>query len=1465
MTIIDTIPAPPLTGISLGTVSSGLTANLVGNVVTTTLSTPLLPTQCRLVEVNFTIPLTATVGSTITNCAIMQIPGAPPREACASFVVNAPSPKPCLRKQVCNELPSYMPGDTLRYRLRIQNIGGLPITGATITDILNPNLEYVGNPSYRVGSSWSAPCNPSSNWSGVAFSQTGNTLSFTLPSIPATCQSIFYNNCGLYGTTTVPYYFIEFDVRVSDTTALGNIPNIFSIAGGTVTSPVNSNTELINVIGTSGFFLDKSVAKDTTSWASSTTTGPGSNVNYRLQFSVAPGSVGLRHITFADLLPRDDGTNDNLILGPCTPRGSFFDVNWVSSILTAPPATDHNNAASFSNVNNFMPPGSPGTMFSGGCGTAGSWASGISTGNTNLGYYFGSTPVGAGNTATSMFTVGVPSSAKIGEIACNTFAANAAVRHLINSTIISDQIVGELESSTACITVEQDTSHHDCFSAVLKSVTASGVDPVGNCTYTIDLTLTNPGPPILGWFESDQGSITPPTLTVPTGTSTQTYTFTDLPPTDNLICIRYGIMVNNQRVLCDSLCFDIPPCGSGGPCDSLSMALKSIITTGVTPDGNCTYSIDLTATNSSFLPISTWFESDQGTLAPATASIPPGASSVLLTFVDTPPSDTTICIRYGYNDSQGIKVICDSICVTLPPCGDDPCDSIKVQLKSIINSGVDPATGDCLYTVDLTVTNSGTTPILTYFESLQGLVAPPVLTIPVGTSTQTFTFTDTTPTDAFVCIRYGLFVGPQPGMRVLCDSVCFDLPPCGEDPCDSLDVSLKSIVSTGVDPATGDCIYTVDLTVVNSGTTALSSWFDSFQGLVAPPVLTIPVGTSTQTLTFTDTPPTDATVCIRYGLIVGPQPGQRILCDSICFEPPPCGDEGDCDSLTIHQGSATSTGVDATGNCTYSIALTMTNAGSSPINTWFESFQGTVAPVSLSVPTGTSTQTLTFTDTPPTDAVVCIRYGVFLGGQKRLCDSVCVDIPPCDSNPCDSLINGHLNEDCCEYSVTLVNGVGSPITSINYTVTNGTVDYISTLPCIPVTPAPFGSSSGVLTYSPPCTSNINFDIAVTPTSTSSPVTVELVVYHGQDSCVLRFSYDCDPKPILQCDDVKVKPFHFHGLSLSGRTFKVTNNKIPVSPITHIDINLSPTPCILSGGGLKVDFVSTSWSLPYTRIPTTGFISANSQVRFNLGIDYSCLWTGSVSLVIHHADGDSCVYTYGPWKALQPVIGTGVLIADKFKKRVYANKLRLNNTSTAAVKWVSVNVTQSSDVIVAGSGREWNGAALEPQYAVLDDHAQGMNEALFSFERPIPPGSTSDFFNLVVARDSTQPGTPVVRWVSYDEDGNAIATDTVGITGTVLAIRGMGESAQPDEFKLLQFFPNPTTNLVTVNYLLGRSTSVSLELFNQLGEFVDTIEKGHKYQGMQTVRYNMTGLPAGQYYLVLSSDAGQITKPLVIVR
>lgn len=578
---LDTLPTQ-LSGYSVATVwpntftaviNSGI-LNINGN---------LSPGQCAYVYVNFTIPLSATINSTITNC-VHLVSIVPNLTSCNSFVIDAPAATPCVWKEVCNKQTSYTPGSIFRYRLRIQNIGGLALSGVQLTDVLNPNLQYIGNPSYYTLNTWNVPnCNPNPNpsdvWAGVNLSYNSgtNTVTATLPSIPAVCQNIFYNACGMYGTPGVPYYYIEFDVKVRDTSALGNIPNNFSLSGGVLGSAtVTSNIENVLVVGVVGYTLNKDVKKpNDTTFVSGLTTIPGANIVYRLKLN-SSGTAALTHLSFVDLLPLDNSPNDQKILQLCGSRGSQFNVTFNSSTGTPIPTTPSgytNSILSLANVNNFVPAGIPGNAFTIGCGSTGGWTSGVTTGDKNLGEYFGSVALGVAG-AEYQFIATVDPNALPKQISCNTFAASAWTKHLIQSSIINYQRAGELESNPACLTIDSN-AHKPCFENAKLDIKCIGEDPAtGIKKYSVTLSGSSCAPAVLS-LSSIYGSFVPSSFNLATSPWSINSTYTNTSGA-NPITIIFNLNCNGS-VCIDSVMRDLPPCEGVPPlgcCDNFIKIIK---------------------------------------------------------------------------------------------------------------------------------------------------------------------------------------------------------------------------------------------------------------------------------------------------------------------------------------------------------------------------------------------------------------------------------------------------------------------------------------------------------------------------------------------------------------------------------------------------------------------------------------------------------------------------------------------------------------------------------------------------------------------------------------------------------------------------------------------------------------------------------------------------------------------------
>lgn len=691
VTIRDTLPVGLTLASATPSPSSQWTVTTSGNIITSTLNASLAPGACTYPAiVQFTISPTATPNTTITNCAWAFVQGLAPLQTCWSFVVNAPSPKACIQKQICNQQNSYSLGQIIRFRFRLQNIGGQAISGATITDNLNPNFQYIGNPTFYVSNSWNVSCNPSIGQGGItawnpspSLSVSGQTITISNVSIPASCQSVFWSNCGWYGAGTVPYYWIEFDVKIVDTAGLGNIPNSFTISGGGLGAPTTSNTVLVLITGTTGFNLNKEVASDTSNWGSTLTVSPGALHNYRLQMNVS-GNVPLRHVTFVDLLPRNAGTTDNRILpSPCVSRSSQFDVTYQGSILLNPTAMLYSNPifpvqASANGI-------APLPLFPTSCGSGTGWALGATTGDKNIGIYF-TNAIGGGGTATAILQAKASDSATAGQIACNSFAAGGAVRHYLNSSTLTDLAVSPLESGNICIDIDSSSK---CYSAqIVKFPSVIGQTPEG-CKYRMVVSLNNPGTTTLsGCAFSPDGAIIPNTFSVPPGSSNVVFQFIDTPPANNVACIHFGVQDNTGACLpCDTVCVDLPPCPTDTCCpERVKVNIKCLKQDA---DGNWVYQISASGVftcDSSYNPITLSFSTPDGTLSASIFTLnTPSPFNITTNFTDTPPPGSVMTLYYTIY-GKGLVLCNDSAKIKLPECPlpqpQECCGSFGINLQS---------------------------------------------------------------------------------------------------------------------------------------------------------------------------------------------------------------------------------------------------------------------------------------------------------------------------------------------------------------------------------------------------------------------------------------------------------------------------------------------------------------------------------------------------------------------------------------------------------------------------------------------------------------------------------------------------------------------------------------------------------------------------------------------------------------
>lgn len=87
---------------------------------------------------------------------------------------------------------------------------------------------------------------------------------------------------------------------------------------------------------------------------------------------------------------------------------------------------------------------------------------------------------------------------------------------------------------------------------------------------------------------------------------------------------------------------------------------------------------------------------------------------------------------------------------------------------------------------------------------------------------------------------------------------------------------------------------------------------------------------------------------------------------------------------------------------------------------------------------------------------------------------------------------------------------------------------------------------------------------------------------------------------------------------------------------------------------------------------------------------------------------------------------------------------------------------------------------------------------------------------------------------------------------------------PTQYDLSQNYPNPFNPKTTIQFSLPKQTQLKINIYNMLGELVETLAAGTYEAGYHKVTFNASNLPSGTYiYRMESSNFIQVKKMLLI--
>jgi hypothetical protein len=156
------------------------------------------------------------------------------------------------------------------------------------------------------------------------------------------------------------------------------------------------------------------------------------------------------------------------------------------------------------------------------------------------------------------------------------------------------------------------------------------------------------------------------------------------------------------------------------------------------------------------------------------------------------------------------------------------------------------------------------------------------------------------------------------------------------------------------------------------------------------------------------------------------------------------------------------------------------------------------------------------------------------------------------------------------------------------------------------------------------------------------------------------------------------------------------------------------------------------------------------------------------------------------------------------------------------------------------------------YHVTDDIMHMFDECIF----PVLAHHSDEYIYYMYMADET-PGLAL-------DDDHPYQTNRI-IFAKLLKedVVGIGKNVQPQLFVVSQNFPNPVKGSTTFSLELDTRTSVSVEVYNLMGQKVMNMDKGMMAAGANQIQLNMADFAPGLYFYTVKAGNQIVTRKMIV--
>ncbi len=110
--------------------------------------------------------------------------------------------------------------------------------------------------------------------------------------------------------------------------------------------------------------------------------------------------------------------------------------------------------------------------------------------------------------------------------------------------------------------------------------------------------------------------------------------------------------------------------------------------------------------------------------------------------------------------------------------------------------------------------------------------------------------------------------------------------------------------------------------------------------------------------------------------------------------------------------------------------------------------------------------------------------------------------------------------------------------------------------------------------------------------------------------------------------------------------------------------------------------------------------------------------------------------------------------------------------------------------------------------------------------------------------------------------------SLGMVGTITAtpVSGISYVNKPvNDFLLNQNYPNPFNPTTTINFSIPAASVVKLEVFNSIGEKIETLVNRELSAGNYNYEWNASNLTSGVYFYKLQAESFVETRKMILLK